>query len=71
MGAALLDDDEESKGCQSPVREPEGYVRVHSPAEVEKREGVGRGPGLTSAATQRGVLWRGGASERLVLGNAA
>ena len=35
MGAALLDDDAEIRGCRSPVREPEGYVRVHSLSEVE------------------------------------
>ena len=41
MGAVLLDEDAESKGCQSPVHEPEGYVSEHSPTEVEKREWVG------------------------------
>ena len=43
MGAALLDDDAENKGCRPPVREPEGAVRVHHPAEVEKQEEVCRG----------------------------
>lgn len=40
---ALLDDDAERRGCLSPVREPEGYVRVHGTAGVEKREEVGWG----------------------------
>ena len=38
MGAELLDDDAESGGCQSLVREPESYVLVHGTEEVEKRE---------------------------------
>ena len=42
MGAALLDDDEESKGCQSPVREPEGYEWAMCVSTVLQRLRSGR-----------------------------
>ena len=42
LGAALLDDDAERRGCRSPMHEPEGYVRMHDTARVEKQEEVGR-----------------------------
>ena len=51
-----MDEDAESKDCQSPVHKPEGYVREHSPTEVEKPEWVGV---EISGVSKRCILERG------------
>ena len=63
MGEALLDDDVESKGCRSPVREQRAMCVWTALWRLKS----GSGSGLRSAEIRSGALWSGGISERLVL----